>query len=175
MENLNIDVNIFAKHIVNFINEINNDNNKKITHLKLQKLLYFSYVYALINWNKKLWNNNFERWDNGPVLSIIYNKYKKYKREEIPTFNENIKINNLTNTQKLELDCLLMELNNTYSTNKLVDLSHDFIWEKLIKNEKYSDEEIIKYYSNNNNNFFGDLGIKTEFDFNLESIAKCLN
>ncbi|AXF95130.1 Panacea domain-containing protein [Spiroplasma phoeniceum] len=54
-----------------------------ITQLKLQKSLYFIYVYFLVNKQKKIFNDKFQRWDYGPVIKDVYDKYKKYEKNPI--------------------------------------------------------------------------------------------
>lgn len=58
-------------------------------NMKLNKLLYFSQLYYFALFNKKLFEDNFLRWDNGPVIESIYKDYRyndlkmNVKKEEI--------------------------------------------------------------------------------------------
>lgn len=58
-------------------------------NMKLNKLLYFTQLYYYVLFNKKLFNEDFEHWDNGPVIETIYRDYKyndlrnKVEKEEL--------------------------------------------------------------------------------------------
>lgn len=172
MEKLNIDVKIFSGYIINFINETNsfneiNDVNKKITHLKLQKMLYFVYVYALTEWDKKLWENKFENWKLGPVVPEIYQEYSKYNDEAIELKNNEIKLPMLTNFEKLELQSLILELNN-FTAKELSKKSHASPWKKVKKHEEIRDEDIINHYCKPGtfiNKLINEASLETNFKF----------
>lgn len=54
-----------------------------LTHLKLQKLLYFAQgVFLAIN-DKVLFNDKIEAWYHGPVIKRVWNEFCKKGREEI--------------------------------------------------------------------------------------------
>lgn len=71
---------------------------------KLQKLLYYAYVWTLVFHNEtaddlsnKLFDEDIEAWVHGPVISKIYGKYKKFGYNQIteipdkkPVFTEEI-------------------------------------------------------------------------------------
>ena len=57
-----------------------------ITHLKLQKLLYYAQgVYMSLNNGELLFDNEIVAWPHGPVVEEVYNKYKSNGRSEIET------------------------------------------------------------------------------------------
>lgn len=49
-----------------------------ITPLKMQKIVYYAYVWTLIKNNKKLFDDKIEAWPNGPVVVNLYHSLKKY-------------------------------------------------------------------------------------------------
>lgn len=172
MENLNIDVKLFSEYVVSYVdklNKFNNDNNieKKVTHLKLQKLLYFIYVYALVKWNKKLWTDNFEKWKAGPVLSKIYYEYEKYGNQPITTKNNKnkIKLNMLTNIEKLELESLILEINENFNAAELDTISQEFPCKS--DQAEIDDQDLITYYSQKDT-FINKLLNKSFLDQNFE-------
>ena len=66
-----------------FINRANTDVNncggEYISHLKLQKLLYFAQgCYSAIE-SKPLFDEKIYAWAHGPVVADLYPKYKKYR------------------------------------------------------------------------------------------------
>ncbi len=57
-----------------------------ITHLKLQKLAFYSYGAALaFDQQEELGSIEFEAWDHGPVNRQIWAKYREFGRETLPT------------------------------------------------------------------------------------------
>ena len=65
-----------------------------ITHLKLQKLLYNAQGVYLAIKNKKLFDDDLEAWDHGPVVREVYDTYCVFGRNPIiiPATPENDKI-----------------------------------------------------------------------------------
>ena len=53
------------------------EEGEPITQLKLQKLVYLSYVRSLIN-GLKLFDEPIEAWPNGPVVPSLYQALKSY-------------------------------------------------------------------------------------------------
>jgi len=53
------------------------EEGEPITQLKLQKLVYLSYVRALMN-GFKLFDEPIQAWPNGPVVPSLYQALKKY-------------------------------------------------------------------------------------------------
>jgi uncharacterized phage-associated protein len=51
-------------------------NNGPISHLKLQKLLYYCDAYHLAYFDSPLVHENFEAWVHGPVCVEVYNTLK---------------------------------------------------------------------------------------------------
>ncbi len=52
--------------------------NIDITPMKLQKLIYFTYQMYLKETDIPLFDERFETWKYGPVISSVYNEFKKY-------------------------------------------------------------------------------------------------
>lgn len=84
-----------------------NDSGEGITNLKLQKLLYYAQGLYLGLYDEKLFDNEIQAWDNGPVIPDVYYHYKEYAKNPIPVPNENLPVH----FRKYE-----EFLNNIYST-----------------------------------------------------------
>ncbi len=56
-----------------------------ITHLKLQKLLYYAQGIYLALYNKPLFKEDICAWQHGPVVEEVYRVYKVNGRNEINT------------------------------------------------------------------------------------------
>lgn len=47
-----------------------------MTHLKVQKLLYYSQAWHLANFNQRLFDEDLEAWTHGPVVPSVWRKYR---------------------------------------------------------------------------------------------------
>ena len=59
-----------------------------ITHLKLQKLCYYAQGYSLALVDEIMFDNPIEAWEHGPVVRTLWDEYKRYRREPIPSVDE---------------------------------------------------------------------------------------
>jgi uncharacterized phage-associated protein len=57
---------------------------ERITHLKLQKLLYYAQGYYFALFGEPLFSEAIEAWDHGPVVREIYDEYKHCGRQPLP-------------------------------------------------------------------------------------------
>ena len=57
-----------------------------ISPMKLQKLIYILYKNYLNETQKKLFPDKFEVWKYGPVISDVYQAFKKYRSNRITDF-----------------------------------------------------------------------------------------
>ncbi|MGE4558309.1 MAG: Panacea domain-containing protein [Desulfovibrionaceae bacterium] len=55
-----------------------------LTHLKLQKLVYYAQAFHLAIFKTPLFNDQIQAWDHGPVTPRLFHEYKKYKSGPIP-------------------------------------------------------------------------------------------
>ena len=51
---------------------------ERISHLKLQKLMYYASGYYLALHNKPLIDNMFEAWEYGPVVPALYREFRDF-------------------------------------------------------------------------------------------------
>lgn len=59
-----------------FISQFDKDSGDVITHLKVQKLLYFSEAWCQVLLNKELFSENMEAWAHGPVVREVFNHFR---------------------------------------------------------------------------------------------------
>lgn len=55
-----------------------------ITPLKLQKLLYYAQAWSLVFRGKALFYEDIEAWVHGPVIPLVYQRYKHHGYNLIP-------------------------------------------------------------------------------------------
>lgn len=58
-----------------FLCRVDRDAGEAITHLKLQKLLYFAQAWHLANKGERLFDADFQAWAHGPVTRSIYDRF----------------------------------------------------------------------------------------------------
>jgi uncharacterized phage-associated protein len=75
-----------------FINRADRESGEAITHLKVQKLLYFAEAYHLANFNRSLFREEFEAWAHGPVVQEVWRDLKSYGWDAIPLIDTQNKI-----------------------------------------------------------------------------------
>lgn len=56
----------------------NEKDNKGLTKLKLQKLLYYSQAWNLVFNKEKLFPNQIEAWIHGPVVPEVWQEFKDF-------------------------------------------------------------------------------------------------
>ena len=85
-----------------FDNDDNYDVYEGLTHLKIQKLLYFADGIALAVTDKPLFSEKIYAWPHGPVIKEVYDVLKANGREEIAFDKNNLKtINEINNDSEL--------------------------------------------------------------------------
>ena len=73
-----------------FLKIVDRDSGSTITPLKLQKILYYAQGYHLAYYDKELFSEDFQAWAHGPANEDIYEKYKEYGFNSIPSPIEEI-------------------------------------------------------------------------------------
>ena len=113
------------------------DNNREVTNLMLEKLLYFlEAIYMSITDDNKLYDEDFYAWNFGPVNDTIYNRYKTFGKYPIKINTKSIIINQ---SNKIYIE-FLYNLFKDYTPFDLVTLSHSegSPWQEI--NSKYDGE-----------------------------------
>jgi uncharacterized phage-associated protein len=72
-----------ARAVSNFILDVAGERGYEITPLKLQKILYFSHGFFWACFGAKLVFNEFEAWDRGPVVRVVYEQFAHFGRMQI--------------------------------------------------------------------------------------------
>ncbi len=117
MTNYNLDPAQIANY---FTCTIDREAGDSITHLKLQKLMYYAQAWSLVMFDKGLFEEDFQAWSHGPVLPSVYENYKQYSYDNIPICSCE---NNLTP----EIISLLDDIKGVYgekSAKYLENLTH---------------------------------------------------
>ncbi|OEH86033.1 hypothetical protein BHU72_14470 [Desulfuribacillus stibiiarsenatis] len=112
------------KDVTNFFLCKNIPNSKyEITHLKLQKLLYYAQAWHLAIFDgRPLFDEDFEAWVHGPVNREIYEVYKGYGYNILPVCSSEISLN-ITEEQKKLLEEVWISY-GSFTGKYLETLSH---------------------------------------------------
>lgn len=65
-----------ANYIVDYVSK--NHNGEKLTHVKLQKIIYYSYATFLKVKHDSLFADKIEKWQYGPVVRVVYDQFKSF-------------------------------------------------------------------------------------------------
>lgn len=108
--------------VANTFIEMGIDKNFPVTNMKLQKLLYYAQGWYLALTNKPLFDDDFEKWDFGPVCPVIYEKFKDKKAQ--PIICTDIDGDVITNEGFLAFISKIWEMYGDYTGIQLSKLSH---------------------------------------------------
>lgn len=118
-----------------------------VSNLKLQKILYFLQAAFLIEMDKPLFDSDIEAWSFGPVIPVVYDKFKLFGAASIP--DTNVKMPTILNKDSEIIDGLLERVKDLSSTLLTQITLHQTPW---IRNySKYShriipNAEIKEYF-----------------------------
>jgi len=74
-----------AIYVANYILTLNdNEEGELISHLKLQKLLYYTQGIGLAFLNQPVFEEKIAAWQHGPVVPAIWDVFKQYGSGPIP-------------------------------------------------------------------------------------------
>ncbi len=67
-----------------FLAKQDEESGDTISNLKLQKLVYYAQGYHLAIFDKPLFDEEIEAWAHGPVVPVLYHRFKEYGAASIP-------------------------------------------------------------------------------------------
>ncbi|MDR1041446.1 MAG: DUF4065 domain-containing protein [Deltaproteobacteria bacterium] len=74
-----------ASPIVNWFVDRNRTDRVALTHLKIQKLLYYAQGWHMVYCDLPLFEDNIHAWKYGPVVETVYQLLKHRGKDEIVT------------------------------------------------------------------------------------------
>lgn len=76
-----------------FINATDRESGDVITHLKVQKLIYYAQGWSLAHFDRPLFAEELQAWAHGPVAVQVWNRFRDYRFDAIPIQKGEIKFN----------------------------------------------------------------------------------
>ncbi len=121
------------------------DSEDPISHLKLQKLLYYCQGFHLAIFDKPLFKEAIHHWDHGPVVPQVYNIYKSYGSSSLPI----VSVDETTlNEQAKEIINEVLSVYGQFSAWKLREMTHEESpWANTNDNEEISHTVLKNYFS----------------------------
>ncbi len=141
-----------AQNVANYIlvqcdpgEELVASHPELVSHLKLQKLLYYCQGFYLAIHNAPLFKEKILHWDHGPVIKEIYEYYKSHEAaplKAVAKFDESI----LPTTAKEIIDEVLT-VYGQFSAWKLRDMTHaEPPWKETKDCEEITHDLLKKYF-----------------------------
>ena len=123
------------------------DNGIEITHLKLQKLLYYVQGHYLAKYGEPIFDEEIRAWRLGPVVEEVYFEYSIYLADQLDREDYTIELNSKV---KLEIDKVI-DFYGKYTAFELVHKTHSEnpwknIYNPYLKSNIIEKNEIEKYF-----------------------------
>jgi uncharacterized phage-associated protein len=133
-----------ARSVANFFLELAWTRDGQLTHLPLQKILFFAHAWHLGKYNEPLLGQKFEAWKFGPVIRVVYDQLKglgkapisrKLEKLDVCTGEMKEAVANLNDDKRGFLTDIFSYYYGFHSSH-LVDLTHERggpwqkVWEK---------------------------------------------
>lgn len=148
MENMGYNPLDIAKKIV----AVSAEHGDLVTNLKLQKLLYYTDAWYMVNHQKSLFAEDFQAWIHGPVIPSVYHHFKKYMSGPIDPVKGSVRIDPAVSNHILDI----LETFGGYSALQLEIMTHQEDPWRIARGGLPADqssaniiskESICKYYS----------------------------
>lgn len=102
-----------------------NNNNKTITQLQVQKLMYLFEAYYLNVKNvDRLYECEYQAWNFGPVATPLYKTFKKYGRNNIILTEQEKSLGNNISEDKKKLLNDIYNVFGNFTAMELVNFTH---------------------------------------------------
>ena len=98
------------------------EHGDTLSNLKLQKLLYYMQGFHLAFFDEPFFNESIEAWTYGPVVPVVFQEFKRYKKRSINPDNYHDDLV-LTDDEQQMFDMVYSEYNR-YSAVALMNMTH---------------------------------------------------
>ncbi len=140
-----------------FLANIGREAGDLITHLKLQKLVYYAQAWSLAGRGKPLFQEDFQAWAHGPVVPSLFRAFRDHGMAPIPAPGSVPRLDEET----VELLAEVLDVYGEHSAKKLEQLTHrERPWREArgdLPDEARSESVITKEAMRR---FYGDLSRK---------------
>jgi uncharacterized phage-associated protein len=136
--------------VANYILEISHEESEDgeyelISHMKLQKLVYFCQGYSLALYGRPLFSEPVEAWTHGPVCPKLYHLLKGYGSLPITASIDPERI--MLNEHEKHLIEMVYDSYGQYSASRLRKITHEEgPWKTARINTAIPQEAMFKYF-----------------------------
>lgn len=126
---------------------INTDIDKGdiISNLKLQKMMYYLQGFNLAFFDEKLFEDDIEAWQYGPVVPSVYYYFKDFGKGAI-VLSDAIKETELNSVEQEDMFHQVMDEYGKFSAIRLMEMTHNEIPWKSTDIRNIIDVELMKNY-----------------------------
>ena len=121
-----------------------------LTHLKLQKLLYYAQGWALVKLGKPLFSNPLFAWEHGPVVTDAYHELKKFRSTIITLERFDEAVGAVTDVLDEEVKDLLTQVYDTYGIYNgwgLREMTHEEDpWKNAYPSGEITTDALLTYF-----------------------------
>lgn len=137
---------VSAKVVAEYILTLANpDEGDLVSHLKLQKLLYYCQGFHLALHGKPLFTEAIQHWEHGPVVEAIYHSYKQFGSEALKP-DPNADLSSLSQAQKETID-EVYDVYGQFSAWKLRQMTHaEEPWKSTSQGEEITHESLKEFF-----------------------------
>ena len=129
-----------------FIDLMKNEDEKGMTNLRIQKLLYFAQVHSLARFGRPLFSEDIEAWKHGPVIREVYFAFPT-KGKRITDVSEDYSPD-VFSDEEIALLQDVEQKYRQYSTWDLSEITHrDGPWKETQSDSVISNESLKEYAS----------------------------
>jgi uncharacterized phage-associated protein len=136
--------------VANYILEISRKESEDgeyelISHMKLQKLVYFCQGYSLALYGKPLFPESIEAWTHGPVCPKLYHLLKGYGSLPITASIDPERI--ILNEREKRLVEMVYDSYGQYSASRLRKITHDNgPWKTTCEQAPIPQDSMLRYF-----------------------------
>lgn len=112
-----------ALDVARYVIDYEATQDRTVSNLRLQKLLYFIQCAFLAAFNEPCFEDDLEAWDYGPVVPEVYRKYKIFGSTLIPASSHHNK--SIFSNKDMSLINNMLNACASRSTSTLVQISHN--------------------------------------------------
>lgn len=141
-----------ALDVANTFIQLGLNNHRPITHMQLQKLLYYAQGWYLALVNEPLFNEEFKKWPFGPVCPPVYNKLKRIGGAPITSYIP--KAQYIEDQDTCKYLKKIWDIYGKHSGPQLMLLSHsEAPWINACDYELISKDSLIAYFKGKKDEF----------------------
>lgn len=138
------DARFIAECLISFASR--DPDNNDMTNMKLQKLLYYVQGTMIALHGQRMFGQNIDKWQYGPVVADVYHLFKE-KGNQIIQYDEPVDMSILHEKQISVLQ-MVYEFFGQYSAIALMNFTHnESPWNSVEMSKEINDDLLLEYFN----------------------------